>query len=131
MRCIWRTTGQGHESARRLLLVFSDGTDTASWLTDAQVIAAAHRSSIVIHVVRFGIEEFLDRLATETGGRTWRAGSDRQLEELFTRALDEMRARYVLTYSVRAPNRSGWHKIQVGLKNAQGDVTARPGYMAP
>ena len=124
-------TAQGHEGARRLLLVFSDGTDTASWLTEAQVIDAAHRSSIVIHVVRFGIEQFLDRLANETGGRTWRAGSDRQLEELFTRALDEMRARYVLTYSVRAPNKPGWHRIQVGLRNARGDVTARPGYMAP
>jgi VWFA-related protein len=122
---------QGHEGARRLLLVFSDGTDTASWLTEAQVIEAARRSSIVIHVVRFGIEEFLDRLADETGGRAWRAGSDRQLEELFTRALNEMRSRYVLTYSVRAPNKPGWHRIQVGLRNARGDVTARPGYMAP
>ena len=72
-----------------------------------------------------------DRLASDTGGRTWSAGSNRQLEELFTRALNEMRARYVLTYSVRAPNKPGWHKIQVGLRNASGDVTARPGYMAP
>jgi VWFA-related protein len=124
-------TAEGHEGTRRLLLVFSDGTDTASWLADAQVIEAARRSSVVIHVVRFGIEEFLDRLANETGGRTWPAGSNRQLEELFTRALNEMRARYVLTYSVRAPNKPGWHKIQVGLRNARGDVTARPGYMAP
>jgi len=124
-------TAQGHEGARRLLLVFSDGADTASWLANAQVIEAARRSSVVIHVVRFGIEEFLDRLADETGGRTWSAGSNRQLEELFTRALNEMRARYVLTYSVRAPNKTGWHKIQVGLRNARGDVTARPGYMAP
>lgn len=124
-------TAQGHEGARRLLLVFSDGADTASWLTEAQVFEATRRSSIVIHVVRFGIEEFLDRLANETGGRAWRAGSDRQLEELFTRALNEMRARYVLTYSVRAPNKPGWHKIQVGLRNARGDVTARPGYTAP
>lgn len=123
-------TAQGHEGARRLLLVFTDGTDTASWLTDTQVIDAAHRSSIVIHVVRFGIGEFLDRLANETGGRTWRASSDRQLEELFTRALYEMRTRYVLTYSVRAPNKPGWHRIEVGLRNARGDVTARPGYLA-
>jgi VWFA-related protein len=124
-------TAQGHQGTRSLLLVFSDGADTASWLADAQVIAAARRTSVVIHVVRFGIEEFLDRLADETGGRTWPAGSNRQLEELFTRALNEMRARYVLTYSVRAPNKPGWHKIQVGLRNALGDVTARPGYMAP
>lgn len=124
-------TAQGHEGTRRLLLIFSDGTDTASWLASAQVIAAARRSSVVIHVVKFGIEEFLNRLASDTGGRTWPAGSNRQLEELFTRALNEMRARYVLTYSVRAPNKPGWHKIQVGLRNASGDVTARPGYMAP
>lgn len=121
---------QGHEGARKLMLVFSDGADTTSWLSDAQVIAAARRSSVVIHAVRFGIEEFLNRLADQTGGRAWAAGSDRQLEELFTRALNEMRARYVLTYSVTAPNKPGWHKIQVGLRNARGDVTARPGYMA-
>lgn len=114
--------------ARSLLLLFSDGLDTASWQTGDAALAAARRANTVVHVVRAGRDGFLDRLADATGGRTWSAGSDRQLEELFTRALDEMRARYVLTYSPTGPRTPGWHDIKVSLRRQRADITARPGY---
>jgi hypothetical protein len=39
-----------------------------------------------------------------------------------------MRARYLLTYSPNEPPKEGYHTLKVTLKNARGDVTARPGY---
>jgi hypothetical protein len=73
-------------------------------------------------------DPFLDRLVQTAGGRTWSATSDRQLRDLFTRALEEMRARYLLTYSPAGGSRPGWHELKVKLKNGSGDVTARRGY---
>jgi VWFA-related protein len=119
---------QPRDRTRPLLLVFTDGRDTASWLTEAAVIDSAHRIGVVIHAVRVAGDPFLDRLVEAAGGRTWSATSDRQLRELFTRALDEMRARYLLTYTPAGVSRPGWHELRVKLKTGSGDVTARPGY---
>lgn len=119
------------DRSRALLLVFSDGFDTTSFVTTDAVIESARRSNAVVHAVHFAPDKFLSHLAETTGGRTWSARSDRQLEELFGRALDEMRARYLLTYSPSGPQQPGWHQIKVSLKGARGDVIAKQGYFVP
>jgi Ca-activated chloride channel family protein len=116
------------DHSRALLLLFSDGLDTTSFLTEDTVLESAKRSNAVLHAVHFLPHPFLGRLAQVTGGRTWSAGSDRQLEELFGRVLDEMRARYLLTYTPSGPQNPGWHQIKVSLKGARGDVIAKQGY---
>jgi VWFA-related protein len=116
------------DNSRALLLLFSDGFDTASFLTGEAVVDAAKRSNAVVHAVQFRADPFLRNLAEVTGGRTWSADSDRQLEELFGRVLDEMRARYLLTYSPPGQQKPGWHEIKVSLKGARGDVIAKQGY---
>ena len=116
------------DRSRTLLLVFTDGKDTSSWLSSEAVLDSARRAAIVVHVVRVQSDAFLDQLADATGGRTWSATSDRQLRELFTRALEEMRARYLITYTPRGVQKPGWHTLKVKLKTGNADVTARPGY---
>jgi VWFA-related protein len=119
---------QPHDRSRPLLLVFTDGHDTASWLTEDAAIDSAKRAGVVIHAVRLESDAFLDRLTQISGGHTWSATSDRQLQELFTKALDEMRARYLLTYTPRGVRQPGWHELKVKLKTGRADVTARRGY---
>jgi VWFA-related protein len=116
------------DATRPLLLVFTDGKDTASWLSAEALLDSARRVGIVVHVVRVESDSFLDQLAQATGGRTWSATSDRQLRELFTRALEEMRARYLLTYTPHGVQKPGWHALKVKLTTGSADVTARPGY---
>ena len=70
----------------------------------------------------------LDDLADAGGGRRWSASSSRDLRELFARVLEELRSRYLLTYSPTGVAREGWHDVKVTLKGARGDVIARPGY---
>jgi VWFA-related protein len=70
----------------------------------------------------------LQALALAAGGRVWSAKSSGDLKGLFTHALEEMRARYLLTYTPNGAPQEGWHTVNVTLKNARGDVTARPGY---
>jgi VWFA-related protein len=120
---------QPRDRTRPLILLFTDGLDTASWLTEDAVLDSARRVGVVIHAVRVESDRILDRLTQTAGGRTWSATSDRQLRDLFTRALDEMRARYLLTYSPPGGSRPGWHAMKVRLRNGAADITARPGYL--
>ena len=116
------------DRSRPLVLIFTDGDDTTSWITEEAILDTARRCGIVIHAIRPQSNRFLDRLTDMAGGRTWSATSDRQLRELFTSALDEMRARYLLTYAPRGVAQAGWHDLKVRLKNGRADIIARPGY---
>jgi Ca-activated chloride channel homolog len=124
-------TLEAEQRTRSLILVFSDGEDTASWITESELLESARRSNSVIHAVRVESSRFLERLAESTGGRAWSIGSDRELEAVFQRILEEMRARYVLTYSPRETPSPGWHRLDVSVKGRSADVTARPGYLVP
>jgi Ca-activated chloride channel family protein len=131
------------DESRPVLLLFSDGRDTASWLRSDHVIEATKRSGMLVHVVELvadqwmgtrGVEirpsSFLGTLADTGGGRRWFAKSARDLRELFGKALNELRARYLITYSPSGVSREGWHDVKVTLTTRRGEVTARPGYFA-
>jgi hypothetical protein len=70
----------------------------------------------------------LEQLTSASGGRIWSATSPRDLRSLFTQALEEMRARYLLTFTPSGTPQEGWHDLKVSLQHARGDVTARTGY---
>jgi VWFA-related protein len=128
--------------ARSVALVFSDGRDTASWLSKASITESIRRSGVVTHIVELtppvqpsrrpgNVASILDDLADAGGGRRWSASSSGDLRELFARVLEELRSRYLLTYSPAGVARDGWHDVKVTLKGARGDVIARPGYFVP
>lgn len=126
---------------RGLTILFTDGTDTASWVSAKSALDVARRAGRVVHVVRAGPREagsfarsadaprFVEELTKVTGGRVWSASSESELESLFTAALSEMRARYLLTFQPKGPAKSGWHEIKVRLRTGRADIKARPGYM--
>ncbi|PYR59891.1 MAG: hypothetical protein DMF91_13595 [Acidobacteria bacterium] len=72
--------------------------------------------------------EFLSALTDETGGQLIVAGSSGSLRDVFVKIVSEFKTRYVLTYSPANVAPSGWHPIEVRLKNKKGDVRARRGY---
>ena len=117
--------------ARTVVIVFSDGADTSSWLADADVVESARRSGIVVHVVAVRAATVASRFipdVTETaGGRVFSASSVDDLARLFTSALDEMRARYLITFAPRSPT-PGWHELKVSVRRRGIDAKARSGY---
>jgi len=137
------------DTSRSVIIVFSDGADNLSWSRPEGLIDEVKKTGVVIHAIELQLDEsttvrpkspallsqgYIDRvpvlqaLTLEAGGRVWSAKSSRDLRALFTQALEEMRARYLLTYSAKGVPQDGWHTLKVSLKNARGDVTARPGY---
>jgi len=143
------------DTGRTLVLVFSDGNDTSSWLTPPKVMEAARRTDAVVYAVgirqqaRFAVDahsraptlvtrteaieqigDFLRKVTDETGGRTLFASTDADLATTFARTLEEFRSRYVLSYTPAGVSNSGWHLLDVRLKSKKGKVTARRGYFA-
>ena len=143
---------------RPLVLVFSDAADTASWLPGARVIELAQRHDAVVYAITLrsanapplgyladftsGIQarlenvaaatfkdSFVERLATESGGSVLSADRSEELRSTFERIVAEFRSRYLLTYTPRGVEVSGWHPLQVSLKGRAGTVTARRGYL--
>lgn len=124
-----------HDPATRpMMLLFTDGLDGVSWLTEEDAIESARLTGTVIHVVNVGDSpaptRFLVRLAAVTGGRAWSAGSRRELTRLFTSVLDEMRNRYLVSFTPRGQAKPGWHDVKVSVRSGA-DVVARPGYLKP
>ena len=123
----------GSDVGRSLLIVFSDGVDTASFLTPAAVLQAARRSDVVVYGVamRNRIEPiFLKDLSKLTGGAVLEVESTRDLSQTFLRILDEFRQRYILSFSPRGVQPTGWHRLDVRVKGRRVTVNARAGYQA-
>lgn len=119
--------------SRPVVLVFSDGDDSSSLLSGEEVLEATRRSGVVTHAVeliQMTPSRFLPDLAKAGGGRRWSARSSGDLNQLFIDVLNELRSRYLVTYSPTGVSRDGWHDVKVTVKNTKGEVTARPGYFA-
>jgi len=139
---------------RRLVLIFSDGDDTSSWLARDAVLDKARRTDVVVYAIeirdpyrrsipalnnRSGIESFknvssgdspfLEQVADLTGGSRFRISDASELRKAFARILGEFRIRYLITYTARGVDQAGWHALDVKLKTKKGKVTARRGYM--
>jgi Ca-activated chloride channel family protein len=118
---------------RNVVVVFSDGLDSLSWLTPDQVVETAARSEAIVYAVlarERGDPEnaFLSEVTRVTGGRVWTARSEDELRGRFLDVLDDIRSRYVLSYAPEGVDFPGWHTLDVRLKEHQGEVLARPGY---
>jgi VWFA-related protein len=116
---------------RALLIVFSDGLDTSSWLPSESVLESAKRSDVVAYAVSVGRAraEFLRDLTSFTGGRLFEIEKTANLSAIFLSVLEEFRQRYLVSYTPHGVARDGWHRLTVRVKRG-GTVKARPGYLA-
>jgi VWFA-related protein len=144
---IWDAIGVALVSAvepnrRQLVMAFTDGADTSSITTPERLTDLAQRSNASISSVvpvRAGPlrpvmstgAPVLQRLGVETGGTVIQlTGVNQDLTATFRRALDEFRSSYVLHYTPRNVDRSGYHTLRVNVKRP-GTLTvrARRGYL--
>jgi VWFA-related protein len=123
----------GSDVGRSLLIVFSDGVDTASFLSPDVVLQSARRSEAVVYGVamRSRIEPtFLKKLGELTGGAVLEIDSTKNLSQTFLRILEEFRQRYLLSFSPRGVPTTGWHRLEVRVKGRRATVNSRAGYQA-
>ena len=120
------------EAGRSLVIVCSDGRDTASWLDPDEVLEAAKRSNAVIYAVAAGRArrwEALKSLTDATGGYTIEIESSKDLAGEFRKILEDFRSRYILTFVPRGVAEGGFHRLDVRVRRDGLIVKARPGYI--
>ncbi len=116
---------------RDLVILFSDGFDTASWLPASTVLESARRADVVVYGVSArGPAPFLRDLSELTGGTSFEVDSTKDLRARFTAILEEFRQRYLVSYSPQGVSKDGWHRLDVRVKGRKTAVKARAGYLA-
>ena len=121
------------DAGRGLLIVFSDGVDTSSWLRADAVLDAAKRADVVVYgvsVVSRLKPAFLRDVTSFTGGRMFEIEKTANLTSTFLGILDEFRHRYLVSYTPKNVARDGWHKLDVKVRNYRAMIKSRPGYLA-
>jgi Ca-activated chloride channel family protein len=132
---------------RKVLVLVSDGDNTAGEATYAQALQQALRDNVMIYAIidvpiaasagrDLGGEHALIALAGETGGRSFYESAG-GLDEAFQRVGDDLRAQYLLGYyPVDQKPGEAFHRIQVTVVTVPGSASPelqirhRPGYYA-
>ena len=138
------SAGLGRNPGRRVLVIISDGDDTASNATYAQALEQALRNEVMIYSIidvpieasagrDLGGEHALITLAEQTGGKSIYV-SDGGLDKAFARVSNDLRTQYLLAYYPRnqEPGRD-FHRIQVTIPRATPqsfNIRHRTGYYA-
>ncbi|MCX7908789.1 MAG: OmpA family protein [Ignavibacteria bacterium] len=97
--------------APRLIVVFSDGDDNYSRVKVSQIISLAKKLNVHIFTVAFGysIDENLQEIAFNTGGKFYKAYSKDELKRIFMDIYMSLRNYYLVTY--KPPKFWGYHRV--------------------
>ena len=118
----------GRELRRRALVLLSDGEDTASLVSDDQVLQLARKTEINIYAISLRARTSPDRnrlkfsqaahllsaLTQDTGGQVHFPNSLSELEAVYDRIAEELRTQYSLGYVSSNKRSDGkWRRIVV------------------
>ncbi len=138
------------DTGRSLVLLFTDGVDNSSWLTEKQVTEALKRAEAVVYAVYPALDSTEDTPASraqqvlgtggrlrlrqvveQTGGSLLEAEWSDKLSQQFASIVREFRSRYLLLYEPTGVGHDdGWHRVEVRIKGKPAKVQVRPGYYA-
>jgi Ca-activated chloride channel family protein len=127
---------------RKVVLVFTDGEDTASRLKTGDVIEKARSEEVMVYAIGLENEYFngaqrvrtspdrgLRRLAEETGGGFFVLKKRDELGSTFTRVAQELHSQYVLGFTPETLD-GKVHKLEVRVKKPGLTARARRSYVA-
>ena len=125
---------------RRVIVLLSDGEDTASLVWEEQVVELVRRREATVHVIALRKESdasnrsarILRLLSAESGGDVHRPDSIRDLDSVYSRITDELRSQYMVGYVSGNPSQDGaWRRIELRVKGRRDlQVRHRVGYYA-
>jgi VWFA-related protein len=122
---------------REMAIVFTDGRDTTSIVSDDAVVELARRSNAAVFVVALAgasggalpHEKLLRAVTGLSGGRLAAIARNQDLSRSFVQALDDFRTSYVVRYEPKGVERRGWHDLEVSIPGRTGyTIRARKGY---
>jgi Ca-activated chloride channel family protein len=123
---------------RRVVLVFTDGDDTASKVGMGKVLDQARADEVMIYTIgleavfmgqRTRPDRGLRKLSDETGGGYFELKETDDLGPTFTRVAQELHSQYVLGFPPATDGKL--HKLEVRVKKLGMTARARKSYLAP
>jgi Ca-activated chloride channel family protein len=130
------------EEGRRVVLVFTDGDDSASKLGRDDVLDRAREKDMMIYAIGMQSDYFngqskvrtrpdrgLRRVAEETGGGYFELTKKDELGPTFTRVAQELHSQYVLGFSPESLD-GKVHKLDVKVKRPGLTARGRKSYVA-
>ena len=127
-------------SARRAIILLSDGDDNQSRHNREEAIEAALRAEVIIYVIDTAVtesnskgEKVLRRYADATGGRVFFPMGLQDVSTAFNQIQDELRSQYVLAYKPENFVQNGnYRSITLDVpKRPNVRIRVRKGYYAP
>lgn len=123
---------------RKVVIVFSNGPDSASMVAPDDVRAVAEDEGIPIYVISTSditrdpvSSNVFRRLASRTGGKSYFARSWQKQVEAFEAIREDLGNSYTVTYYPQPNPNEGFRKISVEVVSDVGKkyrISARPGY---
>lgn len=127
---------------RRVVLMFTDGEDTASKTGFRTVLDRARNEEVMVYAIGLESEFFngvrlqrsrpsrdLRKVADETGGGYFELKKTDELSPTFTRVAQELRSQYLLGFTPSALDGKP-HRLEVRLKKPGLNARARKSYVA-
>jgi Ca-activated chloride channel family protein len=127
---------------RRVILVFTDGDDTASHVGLGNVTDRARDNDVMVYTIGLESEYFdgyrmvrskpdrgLRKISDETGGGTFELKKTAELASTFTRVAQELHSQYVLGFEAKQLD-GRVHKLTVRMKQPGMTARARRSYVA-
>jgi Ca-activated chloride channel family protein len=144
---LWDAVDQSIErlevaDGRKVVVVFTDGDDTASKIGVGKVMDRAREKDVMVYSVGLQTEYFngqqrvrsapdrsLKKLSEDTGGGYFELKKTADLGETFTRVAQELHSQYVLGFSPDTMD-GKVHKLDVRVKKPGMTARARKSYVA-
>jgi Ca-activated chloride channel family protein len=137
--------GAMNQTGQKVLVIYTDGGDTRSSMTYADLISTLKACDVTVYTIGFLENQshasrteqrlHLQQMADVTGGQAYFPQSIKEVDKIYDRVVTELDNRYLLGYvstDVRADG--GWRPVEVRLRrpDLRGvKIRARKGYYAP
>jgi VWFA-related protein len=131
------TRDVAQRSGKKIIVVFTDGSDNASGLISEAVVRRAKSAGIPIYTIAQGealstvnLLTNLRTIAAATGGLSFNVRDPGSIASVFEHVSEDVMHGYLMTFQADGDSAPGWHKIEVTVKQGvqSRKVRAREGY---
>ena len=119
------------ERPRKALIVFTDGNDNGSNVTNGRIVEEVQTSAVLLYFVAIGSPKLVDSHTLEplselSGGRTLYVPKQDAVAPVLDQIRTELSQQYYLGYY--APRREGFHHLRVEVPGHNLRIRAKTGY---